>query len=154
MSVTRLIFRLSDNNGKEAETSVWLPDTLSRQDRLTAANVLRSPLLALTNARLLDARFVLDVRFEDAVPAAPDADVTRRVIYLFTDATRTRGFAVPSPPELPFDAALPYLGIRLQRRAILLSPVLSALETIAANTVDEKGRLFPPNFTVGGITKL
>lgn len=154
MSVTRLIFRLADSSGKEAETSLWLADTLNRNQRLAAANLLRSPLLALTSARLIDARFVIDVRFDDAGPPSPESDVRRRLIALFTDNDRIRSFAVPSPAALPIDAILPYSGIRLQRSSILLSPLLSALEDIAENTVDEKGRNFPSSFLIGGVTRL
>lgn len=153
MSATRLVFTFADNNGKESTVGFWLPDTLPLSDVGVAANVLRSAMLPVTSARLLRAEYVYEFRYPDPNPAAPESDLRRRMLFFFTNESYRRSISVPSPAELPLDSVGAYSGIRLQRRSILLSPVLTALETIASNTVDEQGRPFPGSFSVGGITR-
>lgn len=152
--VTRLELLFRDRSGKIGRCGLWMPDTLDISDVLSAANLLRSALLPVTNASLVSAEWSHDVRFTDAAEASPEADVRRRLIAIFRDTEEWASVSVPSPVQLPLDATGPYLGVRLQRRSILLSPLLAALENIAANTLDAVGRPLPANFYVGGVTRL
>lgn len=154
MSVTRLQFWLTDPSGKEASTSFWLPDGLSLADVESVANGFRSVLLPVTNARLERATYSVDFVFTDDVTAPPEADVRRRLLVFFTNGTKVRSISVPSPSQLPFDTTGPYIGIRLQRSSILLSPVLTSLETIPTIVVDVDGTAFPTDFSVAGITRI
>lgn len=153
MDVSRLTFEFVDNNDAEGRTSVWLPASLSLASVQAAANNLRSVILPLTSARLVRAVWRLDFPYDDTPPADTNADVRQRLICLFKDNVKTRSFAVPSPAQLPFDVAGAYSGVRLQRDSILLSPVLSHLQLVAANIVDVDGTAFPANFVVGGVTR-
>lgn len=133
---------------------MWLPSGLSKAELFSAANLVRGAMLPLTNASLLRAEYPLE--FPEETPRAPDpeSDLRRRLICFFTNGEYERSISVPSPAVLPLDDVLPYVGIRLQRSAILLSPVLSNLETITNIIVDEQGRIFPESFVVAGVTRI
>lgn len=154
MATRRLALRFEDTSRTQAECGLWLDENLSIPQVQSAANLLRSVALPLTTASLVDAIWRYDVDFSDTPPASPDSDCRVRMLFFFRDSERCRAISVPSPALLPLDTTGPYRGVRLQRSSFLLHPLYSALQVIAGNTVDEVGRQFPTNYTVGGRTRL
>lgn len=154
MAVARLKLVWQDKSSSLSETGFYLASDTPLSEVYSRAAALRAVSLPLTTARLVSAVWTVEEEFTDTPAASPDADLRVRLICLFTNGVRRRAISLRSPTQLPFDQSGPYIGIRLQRRSILLSTVLTALETISANTVDNMGRPFPTTFTVGGKTRI
>jgi hypothetical protein len=147
------LFFLRDNNEALASFRLYMPDGVSVSEVGAFANGLRSPLLAVTSATLVQANWQLVFDYPNPAPASVDSDVYRRFIALFRTDEQFAAITIPSPGTLPLDVAGTLRSIRLQEDAANVSGLLEALQSIVEGTVTPFGAPFPETYFSGGISR-
>lgn len=146
----RLVFVLRDNNGRSSDFGVNLRDDWEVSQVVSYANAIRGPLVNLSSAALVDARYELKLQFDDANPVEPGADVRKKLLVICRDADDAFSFVVPSPSELPFDTVGPLRAIRLGMAQFLVPPLSSFVQRLVSDTVTAWGSAIPSTDFVGG----
>lgn len=148
-------FRLywQDYSGKTSQQTFWLPDSLTIAAYVARANALRDAAKGISNAVITGGELIFDdVVAGLAGPPAPTSDIRTNLLLFFRDSGgQVASWRVPSPADLPYDAAGEWRGTRLQRQALVDLGLLGQVEAAAALTVQPWGAPFPSTFTVGSL---
>lgn len=142
-----LSFSFRDNNGNNASTSLYLPPAITVGFINDAITLIRDPLAALTNARLVGANANIIYTEDAPAVAPPESEVERKLVLIFGTGNRRQKVRVEVPS--------PVFGLESEGtdQVALDNPLVAALATAIINGAFGPGNGFR-SISNGDITVL
>lgn len=145
-----VVYRFRDNNGREAETLLRLPDALSFAGASARAEALAERLSALSDALLFEFEVIRSLDGPAGSIAQPDARVVHTAVLFYTAGDDIASIRVPAINLALVEGGGSYADIRITRDSANAQGLLGVLDSLMVGAVDPVGRPYGDFFLVGG----
>lgn len=139
----RLSLYMRDNNDKESAFSVNFSDDTNIATVDAFLSSIYAPVLAISNAQLLGAKYVMTYKYNNTPSAVPGASSYDRLILLCRNELRYGSVTIPAPAPFPYLLTGPYRGFKVDTSQLAMVQAIQTFVNRLAETVLPDGSPFP-----------